>query len=317
MSSANGNGPVELYRKYRPSTFKRVVGQEEAVNTLKGLLASDKFPHALLLSGPSGCGKTTLGRILQKKLNCSDADYVEINVAESRGIDTIREVQQRMGLTPLQGGSRIWLFDECHRWTPDASSAALKTLEDTPPHVYFILATTDPDKLLPTIKTRCTEVKVRSLTEAELKTMLSGVLAQEGATVDPDVVDAVADAAEGSARKALVVMHQALALPAREEQLAIIAKENSKKHTQDLVRALMDPKKKWDDIAKLCGDVEQSGEDYEGVRRRILGYAKALMKTPAKAGWASKIIATFRKNWYDCGFAGLWDDAWYVFGERK
>lgn len=313
----NKNTPVELYRKYRPAIFKDVVGQEGAVKTLKGLLDTGKFPHALLLTGPSGTGKTTLARILQKKLKCGDSDFVEINVAESRGIDTIREIQQRMGLTPLGGACRIWLFDECARWTLDAMSSLLKVLEDTPSHVYFILATTDPDKLLKTIQTRCTEVKVRSLTPPELVTMLQSVAAKENLTTPKSVLEAIADAADGSARKALVVLHQVMGLATEAEQLEQVHKENSKQHTQELVRALMDPKKKWEDVAKLIGDVEQSGEEPEGVRRRILGYAKALMKVTAKASWANLILTEFEKNWYDCGWAGLWNKAYFVFGDRS
>lgn len=307
---------MELYKKYRPKLFRDIVGQSGAVKTLKGLLESNKFPHTLLLTGPSGTGKTTLARILQKKLKCGDADYVEINVAESRGIDTVREIQQRIGASPLMGECRIWMLDECARWTMDAQSALLKTLEDTPSHVYFILATTDPDKLLKTIVTRCTEVKVRALTPAELEAMLQSVVTKESIMVSKPVLEAIAEAADGSARKALVILHQIMAL-SEVDQLEQIQKENSKKNTQDLVKAMLDPKKKWEDISQLIQVVEQGSEDYESIRRRILGYAKAFMKIPAKMPWAKLILSEFDKNWYDCGWAGLWLRAAYVFGDRK
>ena len=308
---------VELYRKLRPTLFKEMVGQENAVKTLKGLLDSKKFPHCLVLTGHTGCGKTTLARILQKKLKCGDSDYVEINAAESRGIDAVRDVQQRMGLTPLYGECRIWLWDEAHRLTSDAQSALLKTLEDTPSHVYFILCTTEPEKLLATIRTRGTEVKVRALTPPELERLLTSVIAKENLTVGKAVVEAIAESADGSARKALVLLHQVMGLTVEADQLELVQKENSKKNTQDLVRALMDKNKKWGEIAKLIEVVKESGEEPECVRRRILGYASALMKTTAKAAWANLILTEFERNWYDCGWAGLWNKAYFVFGDRK
>src|SRR5690606_3369465 len=105
------------------------------------------IPHAMLFTGPSGCGKTTLARILRVKLRCSDNDFQEINAADFRGIDSIRSMRQQVGAAPLGGDSRIWLIDEAHSMTADAQNAFLKLLEDTPRHVYFFLATTDPQKL--------------------------------------------------------------------------------------------------------------------------------------------------------------------------
>src|ERR1700682_2127212 len=118
----NENEAVELYRKHRPGNFKGLLGQSDAVKQLQSMLVEDKIPHALILSGHTGCGKTTTARILKKRLNCSDMDFSEINAAESRGIDTIREINQRKGLSAIGGKCRIYLLDEAHKLTSDAQT---------------------------------------------------------------------------------------------------------------------------------------------------------------------------------------------------
>jgi DNA polymerase-3 subunit gamma/tau len=138
----------ELYLKHRPSLFKQVIGQDDAVNVLQQLLKGDRFPHALLLSGPSGCGKTTLARICRDKLECTGADFQELNGADTRGIDTIREIRSHLNLRPMHGKCRIWYIDEAHKLSNDAQNALLKMLEDTPTTAYFMLATTEPNKLI-------------------------------------------------------------------------------------------------------------------------------------------------------------------------
>ena len=157
----------ELYKKYRPDGYGDLVGQAPAVKVLRGLLKKG-LPHAMLLTGPSGCGKTTVARIIKNKLQCQDSDFVELNSASDRGIDVIRGIDGRMRLGGLLGGPRIWLFDECHRLTKDAQEAMLKYLEDTPSHVYFLLATTEPDKLITAIRTRCTEVRFAAIGHEEI-----------------------------------------------------------------------------------------------------------------------------------------------------
>ena len=154
----------ELYKKHRPKNLKRVFGQSVAIGTLKPLIEAKQVPHSLLLTGPSGCGKTTLARILVKELKCAKADFMEVNCADFRGIDTVRDIRTRMMQAPIGGDCRVWLIDEAHMLTSAAQTAFLKMLEDTPDHIYFFLATTHPQKLLKTIKTRCTEIKLKEMT---------------------------------------------------------------------------------------------------------------------------------------------------------
>ena len=195
--------PTELYLKYRPQRLGDVFGQDAALNVIKAL--KGRIPSAVLLTGPSGCGKTTIGRILATKLKCTGGDFLEINAAKERGIDMVRDMSMRIGLAPMRSPCRVWLIDEAHALTKDAQSALLKMLEDTPSHAYIFLATTDPQKLTNTIRTRCTEIKCKAINGETMTKLLESVVKAESTEVEEDVLDAIVESADGSARKALVI----------------------------------------------------------------------------------------------------------------
>jgi len=146
---------------------------------LAQMVKRNKVPHTLLFSGPPGCGKTTLARILRKKLNCGKYDFSEVNCADFRGIDMVRDIRSHLQQAPISGDCRVWLIDEAHKLSNDAQNAFLKMLEDTPNHVYFFLATTNPQKLLKTIRTRCTEVVVKSLGDKNMEELIDDVIVGE------------------------------------------------------------------------------------------------------------------------------------------
>lgn len=295
---------MSLYHKYRPKSFKEVVGQPEAVRILQTKLKGD-FPHAVLFTGPSGCGKTTLARILREKLNCSDSDFSEINAADTRGIEDIRNIATRMRLSPMsKDGCRVWIIDECHQLTSDAQSALLKMLEDTPSHVYFMLATTDPQKLKQTIKTRCTEIKVRPLSPTELQELTKRVCENEGLSLADEVVDKVCNFAEGSARKALVLLDAIVEIKDTEEQLDALEKSEAKSESIELCRVLFNPKAGWKDVAQLLSKLEAEPEQ---LRHAVLGYASAiLLKSGGKMlERAAHVIKVFQYNFYDSKKPGL------------
>jgi DNA polymerase III gamma/tau subunit len=294
---------TELYRIHRPSAFKYVIGQEEAVRVLSEYVTQNRVPHAILFTGPSGCGKTTLARILQSKLECGDQDFVEINCADIRGIDGVREIRSRMQLHPIDGKSRIWLIDECHQLTKDAQNALLKMLEDTPDHVYFLLATTDPAKLLKTIVTRCTEIKVKELSRPHLITLLEYVCDKEGITLDEEVTDRLVEHSEGSARKALVLLQQIMDLSSPEERLAAIKSSDHKSKGIAIAKALCSPRCTWKELAPIVKSVD---DDPETVRHIVLGYMNAIMLSGgALTERAFAIADIFQHNFYDSKKAGL------------
>lgn len=297
---------VELYRKHRPKKFKQVVGQDDAVKTLMDLVKRDSVPHALLFQGPSGCGKTTLARILRKKLGCSDEDFREINAADSRGIDMVRDIRQKVGLAPLTGECRVWLIDEAAQLTTQAQDSFLKLLEDTPSHVYFMLATTDPQKLKRTIITRCTQIKLGLIPDKVISGLVKDVCAKVSSNLTREVLDKIVDIAEGSARKALVLLHQVIGLDSEEDQLAALAKADSKRQAIELCRLLLGGSL-WPEIVKVLKDVD---DEPESLRRMVLGYVSKVCLGGRTTQRAVEIMNCFLDNFYDSGKAGLIVACW-------
>lgn len=301
----------ELYKKYRPKSLKSVLGQDGAVASLEKLMAKG-LPHAMLLTGPSGCGKTTLGRILKDHLQCGDGDFIEINSADFKGIEMVRDIRRHANLSPMHGDARVWLIDEAHKLTGDAQNALLKLLEDTPSHAYIFLASTDPQKLIKAIHTRCSEVKLVGLAASALQRVLQRVIDKESLKVSEDVITEIIDVCEGSARKALVILEQVGSLEGEAEQIkAIQATTFDKDAVFKLAQTIMGfGDHSWGSVAKMLrGLLDQ---DAEGIRYVILGYARSCLigKTdkppnPKFAARAFKVIDCFGRNFYDSKHAGL------------
>lgn len=291
----------ELYKKYRPQNFKDVLGQDDAVRMLNEMGRKGSIPHTLLFTGDSGTGKTTLARILKTKLKCGDADFCEMNAADDKGIDMARELKQRSGLAPIQGPCRIWLMDEVHNLTAQAQECLLKLLEDTPKHVYYFLCTTDPQKLKKTIITRATEIRTKPLKPALLKQLVLDVVAKEEKQIEQEVADKIADIAEGSARKALVLLHQVIDLGSEDEKLEALQKADLKRVGIDIARALIKGAK-WPEIAGLLKSVD---EEPETIRRIILGYMVSVSLGKPNPVREVQIIEAFMDNYFSSGKAGL------------
>jgi DNA polymerase-3 subunit gamma/tau len=224
-----------LYRKYRPEHFSELVGQDPVTNALKNAVREDRTGHAYLFSGPRGTGKTTTARILARALNCLDLgadgepcgkcdncqavlagtffDLVELDAASNNGVEAMRDLIQSVHLG-LGATSRrkVYIVDEVHMLSTAASNTLLKTLEEPPEHVVFVLATTDPQKVLPTIRSRTQHFEFTLLSHDDLVGHLADILAREGIDADPAALDLIARRAAGSARDALSALDQALAI---------------------------------------------------------------------------------------------------------
>jgi len=295
---------AELYRKHRPTSLKQVVGQDDVVRHLMDWGRRQAMPHFLLFSGPSGVGKTTVARILRAKLGCGDADYTEVNAADARGIDMVRGIRSNLMLSPISGKCRFWTIDECHRLTGEAQDSFLKMLEDTPEHVYFVLSTTNPQKLLKTIVTRATELKFRLLSVKDLERVVELVLeAEQAKPLSRDVLDRLVDVAEGSARKVLVLLHAIIGLKGEEEQLEAIAKGDHKALAIELARLLMKPGVSWQEVAGVLKTVD---EEHESLRRMVLGYCRSVLLGGGRGvRRAAAVIDRFQDAMYESGAAGL------------
>ncbi len=199
-----------LYRKYRPQSFSEVRDQEQIVSVLEGAIKKGKIPHALLFSGTRGTGKTTLARIFAKEIGTKDLDLYEIDAASNRGIDDIRELKEAVHTLPYESKYKVYIIDEVHMLTKEAFNALLKTLEEPPEHVVFILATTEEEKLLDTILSRCLVFRFNSPTRAVLAETVIEIAKKEGFVLEKEAADLVAISANGSFRDALGVTQKVL-----------------------------------------------------------------------------------------------------------
>jgi DNA polymerase-3 subunit gamma/tau len=223
---------VSLYRRFRPQTFTEVVGQDHVTRTLRNAIAAGRTSHAYLFCGPRGTGKTTVAKVLAKALNCEEGptpdpcgqceaciriqegrsmDVIEIDAASNRGIDEIRDLRERVKFAPVEERYKVYIIDEVHMLTQEAFNALLKTLEEPPQRVVFILATTEPHRVLATILSRCQRFDFRRLTISELSGQVSRVAEAEGIQLDKDAVRLIATGAQGAARDALGLLEQCAA----------------------------------------------------------------------------------------------------------
>ena len=298
---------MELYKKCRPKTLDNVVGQPSAVTVLKSMVGKNEIPHALLLSGPSGCGKTTIARILRKHVKCKPEDFHELNIADIRGIDNVRDIRTAMRKYAIGGGSKVFLLDEVAELTSSAQKALLKMLEDTPDHVYFMLCTTDPQKLIKPIRTRCTEIALKPIDSEDLKILIGDTSEAEGKKVSEDVADKIIESSEGSARKALVLLDSVIRLESEEEMLEVIEKSTQEKQGVDLCRALLNAP--WKKVAEIVEGI--APDDVETVRWIVLGYMKTIVLGGGKiADKAYRIMCCFERNFFDTKHNGLVMACW-------
>lgn len=320
------NGQYEEWHlKHRPSKLKEMVGQAEAVQVIAKFLEQGTVPHSMMFHGPPGCGKTTLARILAAELGApyGSADFKEINAAEDRNMDMVRKVQNLMRLAP-RGASRkrVWVFDEAHhinkREGGDAQTALLKTIEEPPHHCYFFLCTSHPHDLRPALRQRCTAVQLGTVSREDIYKVLSRISRREGAQFEESVLDQAIEAADGSPRDALKHLYTASKLPTAEEQLAYLNKINIKKHSKDLVRALIWEKKSWKEVCKIIADMDE-GEDWERLRRRLISAStkEALKDKPGTKLRAMAVMREFERNFYDSGRASFVLAAYLVAISQK
>lgn len=250
-----------LYRTYRPRTFAEVAGQQPIVKTLENALKTNKIAHAYLFCGPRGTGKTTMARLLAKALNCSEGmghqcnhcsncleidegihpDVIEIDAASNNGIDQVRDLIEKVNYLPIKGKYKVYIIDEVHNMSDNAFNALLKTLEEPPSHVIFVLATTEPHNILPTIVSRCQRYDFTKVAEEDIYAKLCEILEKENVTYEKEAVKAITTLADGGLRDALSMLDQILAYSNQsliEEDVYMLFGLASKKEKIDFLLAI-------------------------------------------------------------------------------
>ena len=220
-----------LYRTYRPQSFEEVAGQKHIIRTLRNALANNKIAHAYLFCGPRGTGKTTMAKLFAKALNCekgigcqcnecsnckeiiegSHPDVIEIDAASNNGVEQVRDLIDKVNYLPIKGRYKVYIIDEVHMMTANAFNALLKTLEEPPAHVIFILATTEPHNIIPTILSRCQRYDFTKVADSDIEQRMMTILEKEGVQYDKDAVRAIISLADGGMRDALSILDQILA----------------------------------------------------------------------------------------------------------
>jgi len=294
-----------LYLKYRPQTFEEVVGQEPITRTLRNALRQDRVRHAYLFTGPRGTGKTTTARLLAKAVNCHAPkeerpcnacpicvavnegrllDLIEIDAASNRGIDEIRDIRERVGFRPNEGRFKVYVLDEAHMLTEPAFNALLKTLEEPPPHVIFVLVTTDPHKIPATITSRCQRFDFRRIPLQAIVDRLATVAAQEGVTVEPAALELIAHQGAGALRDAISLLDQMISYgdEITLDQVQMVLGTVASESTAKLVACLADGDGPagLDLINRTVGD----GAEPRQFGREVVEYLRGLLLVKQGAG---------------------------------
>lgn len=289
---------MSLATDYRPRSLDEIVGNKAEIQALKRLLEQEKHPQTYLFSGPAGCGKTTTARIVADMVGADNV--IEMNSADNRGIDTARniiETLQFVSTTPT-----VYILDEVHKTTGDFQNAMLKVLEEPPPFAYFILCSSEPTKLIAAVKSRCTHVQFRPLSEQDMLTLCKRVARGEGMKPNVDIIEAVIQRANGSPRDAILLLGKVLSPDlSLDEALDILAEPMVDSTTLELCRILLQGDH-WREVTAVITSLET--KDWESVRYAVLGYMTAVLcKGDNKL--AARAIEAFSEPFFNTGRAGL------------
>jgi len=259
----------------RPKTFDEVIGQEHTIKVLKEMLSREHKPHSYLLYGPTGCGKTTIARLIAKELGCSDHEFYEMNTANLRGIDTVRDVIEASQFVPMMGKVKVFLFDECHMITGQAAEALLKFLEDTPKYVYVILATTNPEKLLATVKGRLEKFQIHPLKTKQMLNFILDVSEKKGIQISDKIIERIHEIANGCPREALLLLEKVCNATNEEEANKSLDTESDAEWIREICGHLLNRMKNWSRIVEILKKHEE--EDIDNARRGVLGYMQTVI----------------------------------------
>ena len=289
----------DLHVLYRPQTLDEIIGQDHIVQSLKHLKEKNIWPHAYLFTGHSGCGKTTFGRIIAKELKCEFANLIEIDAASHSSVEDIRALTSTLNYTGFgKNPTKVIIIDEVHAISSKAWQALLKSIEEPPEHVYFILCTTEEDKVPKTIKTRCHQYNVRPVSYEILAELVELVAEDSNIEITSRMATFIAQEAEGSPRQALTFLSKASGVKSMEELRDILESTDENATVIELCRMLVGKGLTWNKVIRTLKEIESMPA--ESIRLTVLNYtAKALANTTDvnKALKFLAIIEVFSGHW--------------------
>lgn len=306
-----------LYRKYRPKTFDDVMGQDIIIKTLKNSIIQNKISHAYLFAGPRGSGKTTIAKILAKTVNCQNLkgaetcnkcvcctqnntqnmDIIEIDAASNNGVDEIREINNKVNLVPSLGKYKIYIIDEVHMLTIGAFNALLKTLEEPPSHVIFILATTDPQKVPITILSRCQRFDFKKISEGKIIERLKYIAEQENIAIQAEALSEIARLGDGSLRDSISILDQVIAYADGEATLKDIHDVNGTISQQDLKILIKNMfQHNIIEVMNIIDDYSNNGKSIVKITEEIILFFKNLILASVSKEYQNTIYEEFLEN---------------------
>ena len=287
-----------LYRTYRPQTFDEVAGQKQIIQTLKNAIKDNKIAHAYLFTGPRGTGKTTMAKLLAKALNCTSndtkpcdecsncraisegsfPDVIEIDAASNNGVDEVRSLIDKVKYAPINGKYKVYIIDEVHMMSQGAFNALLKTLEEPPAHVIFVLATTEPHKVLPTILSRCQRFDFGRISSNDIKGRVKTILDVENVIYEEEAIDLVCELCDGGMRDALSILDQTIAYAGEaitiediREIYGIVSNEEKIEFVQDVVD------NKHQKLLNKINEYDERGIDLSRLTNNLIDLLKEMV----------------------------------------
>ncbi|KKN56721.1 hypothetical protein LCGC14_0569500 [marine sediment metagenome] len=302
---------MPLHIDYRPNDFDQVIGNTSTIKSMLTILERENkdFPHAIMLHGPRGTGKTTLAYIWAKHLGCppeikkgeTNIDFREIDTAQQTGVDTARDIRGEIRYRPINSDVRVYLLDECHKMSPAFQNGMLKATEKPPSFVYFILCTTEPNKIIPTLTSRCMKFATEKASDIDLQNLALDIFESEGLiNISSDILNALVKSADGAPRELLINMDKILDLDPDEMMEAII--QVDQQQVIDLCRALI-KKQPWSAIAQILQGIKDNPEQ---VRLAVMGYmSTVLLNNDRLDSHALLIMNCFKDPNFNNGKPGL------------